>query len=265
MRLTSFKYKTRKGPDYRHGEQVSFIDIRDTFGIGSIRIGKWVNQEEKDLAANLIFDSFADLAYILALPPKAIGLRGSLNLAFGSGGQKGVQAHYAPNQRELALAKNAGAGALAHEFWHAFDHYIAEKAFDIGDRSGPQKRTIFASDCWLKNAEHFPHPLNDRLLKIFDAALLTDDQQDRHDYVSRSVLADKAMGSHYFSLPTEMMARAFESVVESCSGIENSYLVSGTTKPEHIKVYPDLEHRMKIHNALQAYFKPLGEALSGLQ
>ena len=61
-----------------------------------------------------------------------------------------------------------------------------------------------------------------------------------------------------------MMARAFESVVESCSGIENRYLVSGTTKPEHIKVYPDLEHRIKIHNALQAYFKPLGEALSGL-
>lgn len=73
MRLTSFKYKTRKGPDYRHGEQVSFIDIRDTFGIGSIRVGKWVNQEEKDLAANLIFDSFADLAYILALPQKPLG------------------------------------------------------------------------------------------------------------------------------------------------------------------------------------------------
>ncbi len=75
MQLTSFKYKTRKGPDYRHGEQVSFIDIKETFGIGGIRIGKWVNTEEKDLAANLIFDSLADLAYLLALPPSAIGLR----------------------------------------------------------------------------------------------------------------------------------------------------------------------------------------------
>ncbi|RTZ18077.1 hypothetical protein EJ063_04625 [Vibrio aquaticus] len=262
MQLTNFKYRTRKGPDYRHGDQVSFMDIKQTFGIGGIRVGKWVNAEEKDLAANLIFDSLADLAYILALPPKAIGLRGSLSLAFGTGGRKGVQAHYAPNQRELALAKNAGAGALAHEFWHAFDHYIAEKAFDIGDRSGPQRSIIFASDCWLKNLDPFPHPLNDSLLKIFDAALLSEDGQDKHDFVSRSVIADKAVGSNYFSLPTEMMARAFESTIESCSGIDNAYLVSGTTKPKTIGVYPDLEHRQRIHAALQDYFRPLGEALS---
>lgn len=241
---------------------MSFIDIKETFGIGSIRIGKWVSSEEKDLAANLIFDSLADLAYILALPPKAIGLRESLNLAFGTGGSKGVQAHYAPNQRELALAKNAGAGALAHEFWHAFDHYIAEKAFDIGDRSGPQRKILFASDCWLTNMNHLPHPLNERLLKIFDSTLLSDDDQDKHDYVSRSVIADKAMGSNYFSQPTEMMARAFEAVVESCSGIKNSYLVSGTTKQENIDLYPDINHRQVINNALQAYFRPLGDALS---
>ncbi|WP_104024920.1 CLCA_X family protein [Vibrio hyugaensis] len=262
MQLTSFKYKTRKGPDYRHGDQVSFIDIKETFGIGGIRIGKWVNNEEKALAANLIFDSLADLAYLLALPPSAIGLRGNLNLAFGTGGSKGVQAHYAPNQRELALAKNAGAGALAHEFWHAFDHYIAEKAFDIGDRSGPQRQIIFASDCWLQNTTLLPHPLNERLLEIFDATLLTLDGQDRHDYVSRSVRADKAMGTRYFSQPTEMMARAFEAIVESCSGIENSYLVSGTTQPDNLVIYPDLQHRQIIHKALQAYFRPLGDALS---
>lgn len=262
MRLTSFKYKTRKGPDYRHGDQVSFVDIRETFGIGTIRIGKWVDAEEKNLAANLIFDSLADLAYILALPPRAIGLRGNLNLAFGSGGRKGVQAHYSPNLRELALAKNAGAGALAHEFWHAFDHYIADKAFDIGDRSGPQRRTIFASDCWLASTEHLPHPLNDRLLQIFDSTLLSRDGDDKHDYVSRSVKADRAMGSNYFSQPTEMMARAFEAVVETCSGIDNSYLVAGTSKPEHLDLYPDMAHRQIIYDALKAYFQPLGEALN---
>lgn len=262
MQLTSFKYKTRQGPDYRHGDQVSFMDIKQTFGMGSIRIGKWVNAEEKQLAANLIFDSLADLAYILALPPQAMGLRGNLNLAFGTGGRKGVQAHYAPNQRELALAKNAGAGALAHEFWHAFDHYIAEKAFAIGDRSGPQRQTLFASDCWLKNVPLQPHPLNQRLLEIFDCALLSENGQEVHAYVKRSVKADKALGSNYFSQPTEMMARAFEAVVESCSGIENPYLVSGTTQSEQIHIYPDLTHRNQIYTALQAYFRPLGDALN---
>jgi hypothetical protein len=100
------------------------------------------------------------------------------------------------------------------------------------------------------------------LLKIFDATLLSADGQDKHDYVTRSVKADKAMGSSYFSQPTEMMARAFEAVVESCSGIENAYLVSGTAKADTIAVYPDIAHRPVIHDALQAYFRPLGEALS---
>ncbi len=67
------------------------MDIKQTFGMGSIRVGAWVTKEEKELAANLIFYSLADLAYILALPPEAIGLRGTLGLAFGSGGRKGYK------------------------------------------------------------------------------------------------------------------------------------------------------------------------------
>ncbi|QXO19304.1 hypothetical protein KNV97_09805 [Vibrio ostreae] len=137
-----------------------------------------------------------------------------------------------------------------------------KEAFAIGDRFGPQRSILFASDCWLKNLDHYPHPLNQRLLRIFDATLLINNGQDMHDYVLRSVKADKAMGSNYFSQPTEMMARAFEAVVESCSGIENPYLVSGTTKPDSIAVYPDIGHRDVIHAARQAYFHPLGAALS---
>lgn len=238
------------------------MDIRTTFGIGNICIGKWVKAEEKDLAANLIFDSLADLAYLLALPPKAIGLSGNLNLAFGSGGQKGVQAHYSPNSRELALAKNAGAGALAHEFWHAFDHYIASKAFQVTNRHASLNKTTFASDYWLNSQPLIPHPLNHQLLRVFDTTLLSKDGQDKHDYVARSVKADNRLGTHYFSLPTEMMARAFEAVVESCSGIENSYLVSGTTKPQSADLYPDMAHRQLIYEAMLAYFRPLGEALN---
>ncbi|MGL6259001.1 CLCA_X family protein [Vibrio sp. WXL210] len=262
MQLTHFKYKTRKGPDYRHGEQMSFMDIKQTFGLGSLRVGNWVNSEEKALAANLIFDSLADLAYFLALPPKAIGLRGNLSLAFGTGGRKGVQAHYAPNLRELALAKNAGAGALAHEWWHAFDHYIADKAFQIGDRSGPQRQILFASDCWLKNARLNAHPLNKKLIAIYDTALLTANGQDVHDYVARSVKADRAVGSNYFSQPTEMMARAFEAAIESNDELQNPYLVSGTMDRESVNLYPDSAHRQVISDALLDYFRPLGELLS---
>ncbi len=41
------------------------------------------------------------------------------------------------------------------------------------------------------------------------------------------------------------MARAFESAIESCSDIENSYLVDGTTKPD---MFPALSQTSRIEN-----------------
>ncbi|QFU24116.1 hypothetical protein FM038_019500 [Shewanella eurypsychrophilus] len=251
----------RVGPDYRFGEQVSFHDIKETFGLNHIRLGSWVEEDEKHKAANLIFDSLADLAFILKLPPIAIGLRQTLNLAFGSGGQQGVQAHYMPAGRELALAKNAGAGALAHEFWHAYDHYIAAKAFKTRERSGG---TAFASNCWLTDVPSIKHPLNQRLELVFATTFLTPDGQDSHEYVDRAVALDKQYGRQYFSKPTELMARAFEACIESHPEISNTYLVNETldSKLADAGGYPELEHRNQIFNALIGYFEPLGEALS---
>ena len=98
-------------------------------------------------------------------------------------------------------------------------------------------------------------------MSVFDATLLSDNNLDKHDYVARSVIADKATSARYFSLPTEMMARAFEATIESCSDIENSYLVDGTTKPDMFPLYPDLKHRKEIYEALQGYFAPLGRSI----
>ena len=37
---------TRQGPDYRFGEQVTFLDIKQTFGFSHVRVGRWVTREE---------------------------------------------------------------------------------------------------------------------------------------------------------------------------------------------------------------------------
>ena len=262
----------RRGPDYRFGEQVGFIDIKQTFGFSHVRVGRWVTREETKLAANLVFDSLADLAFMLKLPPIALGLRETVSLAFGHGGRKGVQAHYAPGSRELALAKNAGAGALAHEFWHAFDHYIAPKAFqsdDITDRLRPQRQGVsagrfrFASDAWLADAPMIAHPLNERLALIFSTVLLSANGQDSHDYVKRAIALDKHYGGLYFSSPTELMARAFEASIESSTLIDNPYLVSGTQKSRLAQegAYPDMAHQGHILKRVVEYFEPLGDAL----
>ncbi|MCL1079703.1 hypothetical protein D5R81_16410 [Parashewanella spongiae] len=256
--LSRTKYH-RSGPDYRFGEQVDFLDIKTTFGFYHVRVGRWVTKEESKLAANLVFDSLADLAFILNLPPKAIGLRETLSLAFGHGGRKGVQAHYDVNHRQLALAKNAGAGALAHEFWHAFDHYIADKVFVYSDT-----KNLFASELWLKDQPMFEHPLNERLNQLFGVAFLEQGGVESSDYVRNGIKLDKDLGTKYYSLPTELMARAFESSIEFYQGIQNSYLVSGTinSSTKISNIFPDTQHKELIFKAIIDYFNPLGMALS---
>jgi hypothetical protein len=252
----------RRGPDYRHGDSVDFADIKQTFGFAGLAIGAWVNKQEKQRAAELIFDALADLAFLLNLPPLAIGLRGSLSLAFGTGGQANVQAHYAPGSQTLALAKNAGAGALAHEWWHAFDHYMAAKLFS----SPPQPRE-FASTRWLADDKQYTHPLNQRLDQLFAAVFLSQQGKDLHPYVARSVALDKQLGQRYYSLPTEMMARAFEAWIQSREDIKNNYLVSGTKQTDLAKQggYPDAQHLVEIGDCTLQYFELLGRALEAIE
>ncbi|QSX39066.1 CLCA_X family protein [Shewanella sedimentimangrovi] len=288
---------SRQGPDHREGEQVTFLEVKQHFGLGHVRVGSWVSREESLLAANLVFDALADLALILGLPPKALGLRESLNLAFGHGGREGVMAHYAPQERTLALAKNAGAGALAHEFWHAFDHFIAPKVFDIRafdsracDNGGRGHGPHFASGLWLRDVPILSHPLNERLSELFRITMLSEDNQQPSDFVNRAVQLDRGSGYCYFSRPSELMARAFEACIESCGSYErldqdtgelcllplvNPYLVTGTqaksgarrsgwgTMPDG--AFPDESHRKLIHGALCCYFHPLGRALMSRQ
>ncbi|MCW1717661.1 hypothetical protein OIZ54_02750 [Pseudoalteromonas sp. A3] len=244
---------TRKGPDYRFDDQVDFSDIRDTFGFRSMVVGKWVTKEEHFISANLIYDALADLAQILHLPPKAIGLRGKLNFAFGHGGQKGVQAHYNAASQTLALAKNAGGGALAHEWFHAFDHHISEHLFNAKPRFG------FASKLWLSNTPNLSHPLNSALNDFYKNVFLDFDGEDANEFVQTCIKHDQAHNMNYMSMPEELSARCFEACIDAHSTIQNSFLVSGLKSSNLI--YPDNEHINKANKALNKYFELLGYAL----
>ncbi|MED5523884.1 MAG: CLCA_X family protein [Pseudomonadota bacterium] len=249
----------RRGPDYRMGEDRSFAEVRVQFALAGVKVGAWVSSEEQQLAANLVFDALADLAWVMKVPPELLGLRGNLQLAFGTRGQRNVQAHYEPATRILALAKNAGAGALAHEFWHAFDHHIARHLYpDAGPRE-------LASHLWLTERRQHPHPLNQKLSALLQTVLLSRDAMEPSDYVRRAIALDEQRSSLYFSQPTELLARAFESWVQDSAEITNHYLVSGTQKSTAAKqgAFPEGEHRRRCAIAFADYFSALGAALSG--
>ena len=250
-RLTRGFY--RQGPDYRFDDQVDFTDIRDTFGFRTMVVGKWVTKEERFISANLIYDALADLAQILQLPPSAIGLRGKLNFAFGHGGQKNVQAHYNSRTRTLALAKNAGGGALAHEWFHAFDHHITGYLF-------PQHSShYFASKLWLEHEIESPHPLNLALELFYQSVFLETSSGNANEFVRQCIAFDQQHQQFYMSMPEELAARCFEACIASNQQIINHFLVSGIDNSGLI--YPNSQCLKTCNNAITHYFYQLGRLL----
>lgn len=246
----------RNGEMHRAGADVSFADIIKVFGFKSAQVGNWVNKEEQQIAANLFFDAFCDLMDILTVPEQVISLNGTLSLSFGVGGNKYASAHYNSAKRQLALAKNAGAGALAHEWFHAFDHFIATRFLQSSEAHQ------FASERWLNNSPVKIHPINSYLERCFQHIFLKPDSDDFSLLFENSVTADNAAKSFYYSRPQEVCARAFEAFIQD-QPVKNAFLVQGTKQSNEAKLglYPQKEQRRLISKAFNCYFTALGKAL----
>jgi hypothetical protein len=247
----------RNGPNHRSGADVSFGDIVKIFGFKTATVGAWVTKEEQQIAANLFFDALCDLMTILRVPEKVISLNGTLSIAFGKGGQKHASAHYNSASRTLALAKNAGAGALSHEWFHSYDHFITSKFIKSSALNE------FASAVWLDNREISQHPINTMLEDCFESIFLDpNNKKQLSKLFVDSAAADKSLNTFYFSRPQEVCARAFEAFIQDNS-LKNEFLVQGTKQSEEAKmgVYPQGDQRVLICGYFARYFTSLGLAL----
>lgn len=259
----------RSGPDHRAllGAAVpDFLTVRRWFDFRSVAIGAWVTREEHEFAAAHFFDALGDLVHILAgrhlngqeqlvLGQLLISQRGTLALQYGTGGRPGSAAHYDPAQRTFSLAKNAGPGSIAHEWFHAFDHFIAAKMFE------PAIDGRLASSLWLEGPVR-DHRLNHLLADCYRRILLANDGESASELVQRSRLVDELLGSRYFSRPEELAARSFEAFVQD-AGIRNAFLVRGTRQSEEARMglYPRDEQRQLINQAFALYFSELCRSL----
>ncbi|MCL5049590.1 MAG: hypothetical protein M1473_03525 [Firmicutes bacterium] len=248
----------RNGPDVRGGQDVSFADIQREYNFYAVRIGRWVTPAEQQRAANLFYDALYDLSAWLQVPPQVISLQGQLGLHFAIGGQRHSCAHYEPAARVLALAKNAGGGSLAHEWFHAFDHYICTHMFSQVKQlpSG-----AFASSTWLQQ-DYTPHPLNELLHKAFKALYLNTSGDGPSDFMQHCLRVDQALGRVYFSMPEEMAARSFEHMLQLLPS-KNHFLVSGTLQSDTAQagLYPPDTIQAQFGAAILGYFHSLGAAL----
>jgi hypothetical protein len=247
----------RNGENHRAGADVSFSDIVKVFGFRGVEVGRWVTKDEQQLAANLFFDALCDLMDILAVPEKVISLNGTLAINFGIGGRKGAYAHYNGASRTLALAKNAGGGSLAHEWFHAYDHYICTRQFDT---TNPR---LYASEVWLNNIAPLKnHPLNHALSNAFAAMFLNTDKTGPSELMQQSILTDKSHNMFYYARPQEIAARAFERMIQQ-SALKNSFLVKGTIKSTEAQIglYPHSTALENMQFYLYGYFAGLARGL----
>ncbi|MGF6440422.1 LPD1 domain-containing protein [Paraburkholderia youngii] len=113
--------------------------LKAMFQLREIQSGLWVLRDpisgkfhvEQSAAA------FADLADLMGIDDKHIGLGGKLGLAFGARGRGATgwkggapAATYESRYRVTGLTKHKGGGSLGHEHWHAIDNLIIELVCD---------------------------------------------------------------------------------------------------------------------------------------
>ncbi|MDR6453882.1 PLxRFG domain-containing protein [Variovorax paradoxus] len=138
----------RVGVERRKGD-VKDGDFGGTFGFRGVEFGNWNNQSDRQQLLNDAYDGLLDLAEVMGIPPRAISLNGELALAFGARGSglSGARAHYEPEKAVINLTKMNGAGSLAHEWFHAMDHYFGRQdgkasAEWVIDKDGTRSLTI---------------------------------------------------------------------------------------------------------------------------
>ncbi len=232
----NFRYFTpgnvREGRDWRSGKDVSEREVGETFGFRGVQFGNWTNQRDRQQAVNEAYDALMDLADVLGVSPKAIGLGGELGLAFGARGSGNANAHYERDNVVINLTKTRGAGSLAHEWWHALDNYYSRRG---GIKTGMMTDGASAE-------------IRAEMGRAFRGLV---EAISGSDYDARS----RDMGS-YWGSPVEETARLFAEWVHmklKDMGRRNSFLSNGLESSDAERwqqmTYGLYKQRMKMVNA----------------
>lgn len=118
----------RAGTEHLKGNVTTKM-FQDKFGFRGGEFGNWNMGGDGQQVLNHAYNALLDLAETLNVPPKALSLDGKLAIAFGArghGGKDAAAAHYEPKKAVINLTKIKGAGSLAHEWFHALDHYLGK-------------------------------------------------------------------------------------------------------------------------------------------
>lgn len=238
--------RERKGRDYRGGKDISAQEFMETFGFRGVEFGNWTNQKDRQIAINNAYDAFMDLAEVLGVSPKALSLNGKLGMAFGARGRGKFNAHYERDKVVINLTKTKGAGSLAHEWFHALDHYFAtlgkadsmefatnlhllpKGVYRYIDKQGNYKYHNSRGDELSEEEVIKAFEANGVRREMVEAWYYLMDKIRKSDYYKRSEKYS-ILHTNYWIDPTELGARAFSKWVEnelSKRNATNDYLAN---------------------------------------
>lgn len=189
----------RVGIDHRAGADVTPEQFHETFGFRGVQFGNYVEGGKRQVDLNQAYDALMDLAGLLNVPPKALSLNGELGLAFGArghGGKRAPAAHYEPGQVVINLTKSAGAGSLAHEWFHGLDNYFSRR---VGQKGGYGTMMMKA-----------PEGMRPEMLEAFKNVVRAIRSSGM---LARAEKLDETRSKPYWSTTIEMAARSFEANV----------------------------------------------------
>ena len=198
------------------------------FRVRGVQFGNWVEGARRRAELAETAQALEDLAAVLGWNEEYLAFGGRLGLAFGArgkGGRRGTKAHYESGQAVIAISKPAGAGCLAHEWFHGLDHHAA-KAVGLAKRHGGAAMATDALPDAVKRYGEVPERLA-AALQQFGAELMRTGMAERS-----AKLDERSSGKKdYWSTQHEMAARAFEAwVIQEAAlrGVRNDYLVNVT-------------------------------------
>jgi hypothetical protein len=282
--------------DYRKGENVTPQQMKDTFGFADVGFGKWVGAKQDQDHLNYAYDAFMDLAKLLGIDPKHIGLGGSLHFTIGALGHGRHAAHFQARQPHpnggtvpvINVTNTKGDGTVAHEWFHALDHALSEQwhgsswvqheavqrvvrllstSRDIEFLVKKLPLAVSGQSFMRYGRRNTPiHNLKTEagLIENAEAVLRYDAGRQGGRPTDYKKNAD-AMGEDYWGNPKELLARAAEAWVHDTLGGTSNYLVNpawvgeGKVKAPQYKgaPYPMGEERKLFNDALGALVKAL--------
>lgn len=226
-------------------------DYLDTFGFRGGEFGNWLNQSERQKCLDFGYNALKDLANILNIQDRDISLGGNLSIAFGARGRGNAAAHYEPARQVINLTRFSGAGSLAHEWFHALDHYYSYR--DKDEKGGK----LYSQEAHRKDMSSFGELIHSLHYKMKDGKeMLT-------DFEVGSAAMDKnyAMNGHgYWSSDCEMLARAFACYIEDKMKereMRSDYLSNNADC--YGKAAPQGEERKIINEKFDTFFTDLRE------